>query len=305
MTLESTHESRSVMDADPTGHKGAIVVGVDGSAHNRSAIEWAAHEADRSGSRLYLVVASGQFNVPVPAYSYGFVDTFDYGESLTGLVQEVKEELEVGYPSLCARPVVRLGSAIEALLTMGHQADEIVVGKRGLGAFARVVVGSTSIAVAGRSRVPVIVVPDEWRPTEHLRRPVAVGVDPVRDHTKALEFAFTRARQLAVPLHVVHAVDIRPIVASEEESAPRWGANAMQLLEAALDDFRLLFPDVHVEINQVHAVSAIGLLDAAEDSQLLVLGRSSQSERLRGFPFGSVGRAVLHYSDTPVAIVPM
>ena len=46
------------------------------------------------------------------------------------------------------------------------------------------------------------------------------------------------------------------------------------------------------------------VLDEAEKGvRLVVMGRRS-SNRVLGFPFGSVTRAVLHYSTVPVLVVP-
>jgi nucleotide-binding universal stress UspA family protein len=59
-----------------------------------------------------------------------------------------------------------------------------------------------------------------------------------------------------------------------------------------------------VHSSQVEGHPAEVLLDAAARAQLLVLGRTSSERRLTGLPIGSVTRAVLHYSDIPVAVVP-
>ncbi len=47
----------------------------------------------------------------------------------------------------------------------------------------------------------------------------------------------------------------------------------------------------------------MAVLDAAEQAQLVVLGRHKDS-RFSGFGFGSVTRAVLHYTTCPVLVVP-
>jgi nucleotide-binding universal stress UspA family protein len=47
----------------------------------------------------------------------------------------------------------------------------------------------------------------------------------------------------------------------------------------------------------------MAVLDAAEQAQLVVLGRHTDG-RLGGFAFGSVTRAVLHYAECPVMVAP-
>lgn len=47
----------------------------------------------------------------------------------------------------------------------------------------------------------------------------------------------------------------------------------------------------------------MAVLDAAEHAQLVILGRQPDG-KLGAFPFGSVTRAVRHYSECPVMVVP-
>ena len=49
--------------------------------------------------------------------------------------------------------------------------------------------------------------------------------------------------------------------------------------------------------------TAAAILEAAEEAQLVVLGRHPAGV-FGGFAFGSVARAVLHYAETPVMVVP-
>jgi nucleotide-binding universal stress UspA family protein len=79
---------------------------------------------------------------------------------------------------------------------------------------------------------------------------------------------------------------------------------AGRAVEAVLQTWREKYPDVEAVASQVGGHPARELLDASGNAQLLVLGRMSSSARLTGLPFGSVTRAVLHYSERPVAIVP-
>lgn len=304
MSTRAIHETSTSHDAAP-GAGGLIVVGVDGSEPNRSALRWAAHEAELGGRRLDVLVASGTAAISLPAYSEGLVTIGDYRQTLDRLAGSAAAELKAAHPTLDIGTSSRLGSAADALLSAANTADEVVVGKRGMGAFARIIVGSTSIAVAGRSAVPVIVVPDGWQPEEDDRRPVVVGVDPAHQGGQALDFAFDRAARLGVAVRVIHALDAQPAVDGVVGDLHEWAAASLRAVRAAVADATARHPGVDADVEQVADVAALALLNAAEDAQLLVLGRSTHSERLGGFAFGSVGRAVLHYSETPVAIVPM
>ncbi len=98
---------------------------------------------------------------------------------------------------------VATGPARRVLLdALDHGARMLVVGRRGLNATERVLVGSTSIAVAGRSPVTVVVVPETWEPAQHTSAPVIVGVtlgedDDPHENDDLLRFAFDHARELA------------------------------------------------------------------------------------------------------------
>jgi nucleotide-binding universal stress UspA family protein len=298
-----SNKTRSRLDAYSRQRVGAIVVGADGSDQSRNAIEWAAREADRSGRRLLVLTATGRFGVPLPYISYGRMNAFDMGEHMNRIGHGVKDELAASYPGLEVVPVIRRGAASEALLAIGDRADELVVGKRGLGPLTRAILASTSIAVARRARVPVIVVPDVWSPAARTKKSILLGIDPRHHNNASAEFAFQRSRELAVPLHALHVLKAHQMLTPSDADVGRWRSNLLHLVESVLSDCRARYPDVAVSVEQVTGEPALALLEAAADAQLLVLGRREPCGELGGFPFGSVGRAVLHYSETPVAIV--
>ena len=88
----------------------------------------------------------------------------------------------------------------------------LVVGRRTRAGLQRLLLGSTSIAVAGRAPVPVVVVPDSWVPARTASAPVVVGVTGDGDDKPALRFAFEHAAALRVPLVAVHAWEIPPLL---------------------------------------------------------------------------------------------
>jgi nucleotide-binding universal stress UspA family protein len=53
------------------------------------------------------------------------------------------------------------GPAAKVLLDAGHDADMIVVGSRGRGGFAGLLLGSVSQQVAQHAPLPVVIVPHE------------------------------------------------------------------------------------------------------------------------------------------------
>jgi nucleotide-binding universal stress UspA family protein len=283
-----------------TGHP--IVVAVDGSDHNRAAVDWAAAEAAATGCAITLVTAVDEYPLPVPHF------TVRRGEDHAhALLARVRERVRETVSSQEVRTEAALGSAVNVLLAHAKQARMLVVGKRGLGAFARVLVGSTSIALAGRSPVPVVVVPDSWAPAVHVGRPVVVGIEPGRSDAASIRLAFRRARRFGVPLIAVHGWHAPSFAIGEamaEAGTPReWEIEAHEAADRVVAEWRDRFRDVDVQTVHSPQHPAMAVLDAAEGAQMVVLGRHTDT-RLGGFGFGSVTRAVLHYSDCPVTVVP-
>jgi nucleotide-binding universal stress UspA family protein len=281
-----------------------VVVGVDGSLQNAGAVEWGAEEADRSGRALALVTGTGEFAQPRIGVGTEYVVAYDYELHFNRVLSELATRIRSERPSVLVAPSVRRGEASACLAELSRDAYVVVVGKRGLGAFRRALLGSTSIATVGRATCPTVVVPDEWIQRAHAGEPLLVGVDLEHDSDPVLEFAFARAQRMGVPLVALHVWDVHPFRVLLADERARWGADAKRAVEAVLRSWREQYPDVEAVASQVCAHPAHGLLDASDRAQLLVLGRLSSSARLTGLPFGSVTRAVLHYSKRPVAIVP-
>ncbi len=266
------------------------VVGVDGSARNRAAVHWAAHEAAGAGRALRLVAVSEPsllHRLPHPAPRSAAHRALDDAR-VTAERYVAAERIETE---------VAEGPVEDLLLERARDAGMLVVGKRGRHAIPRMLVGSTSLAVAGRSPVPVAVVPDEWQPERHAGGAVVVGVDPAHATDALLHLAFGRAGRLDVPLEVVHGRE-------ELDDAAGTGADEdPTVVEKLLGPWRESFPRVAVTAHERAGHPAVAVLDVAEGAQLVVLGRRNSS-RFTGFGFGSVTRAVLHYATCPVLVVP-
>ena len=134
-----------------------IAVGVDGSPGSDEALLWAAEEAMRCGAELVLV--------------HGW--TYPYVGSRTG-VSEPRDDMRLDAmrtleaSALRAAEVaagVRIHSIIseaspaKALIEAAKDADLLVVGTRGHGGFASLLLGSVSRTVLQHSPVPVVVIP--------------------------------------------------------------------------------------------------------------------------------------------------
>jgi nucleotide-binding universal stress UspA family protein len=269
-----------------------VVVGVDGSEGSRSALAWAADEAGRAGADLRVAIAAGYHR----RFGHGRQQAERTVAAMAGEVSGVPVE-QVSH-------AVYDGPPETALLEHLDDARLLVIGKRGLGTLGRLFVGSVSLAVAGRSPVPVAVVPTGWDQTAHRTGPLVVGVEPDQPNHHLLHLTFHRAERLGVPVVAVHGWEAPS--AEPTDGAPIAGeAEAHARFEDAVAKWRERFPDVDVRVHTSSTHPALAVLQEAEaaGAQLVILGRH-HSNRFAGFGFGSVTRAVLHYTEVPVLVVP-
>jgi nucleotide-binding universal stress UspA family protein len=135
-----------------------IVVGVDGSPASKQALVWAAEMAKVTGSSLDAVAAwampaiFGRAIVPEDA---------EPGRAAQRMLEEtVKETLGEGRP-LDMGLVVTEGNPSEVLLSRSRNARMLVVGSRGHGGFAGLLLGSVSANCAAHAHGPVVVIHED------------------------------------------------------------------------------------------------------------------------------------------------
>ena len=136
-----------------------IVVGVDGSPGSRTALTWAAAEAADHGAGL-VVLNVWEHTLLPPAGSVSVSERFVPDESqrtADDLVQVIKEELGED-PPVFVQARVKQGRPAKVLIEESANADLLVVGNRGHGGFAGLVLGSVSQHVAAYAKCPVTVV---------------------------------------------------------------------------------------------------------------------------------------------------
>jgi nucleotide-binding universal stress UspA family protein len=136
-----------------------IVVGVDGSPGSRKALTWAAAEAASHGSDL-VVLNVWEHTLLPPAGSVSVSERYVPDPSqrtADDLIQVIKEELGEEPPVL-VQPRVKQGRPAKVLIEESADADLLVVGPRGHGGFAGLVLGSVSQHVAAYAKCPVVVV---------------------------------------------------------------------------------------------------------------------------------------------------
>ena len=168
-------------ETEQTEKRGAVIVGVDGSAGARAALRWAAIEARLRETRL-RVIHAWEFTYPeVAGYGWGgSVEVLPHG-GVDGLRQAAEALLEDAAAYVASQGLdvdieceAVEGRAAEVLVDTAGESDLLVVGSRGHGGFVGLLLGSVSQQCAHHARCPVVVVhaPDE-------------SVEPGAAHTKS------------------------------------------------------------------------------------------------------------------------
>ena len=139
-----------------------IVVGVDGSPNSAHALDWAMQEAATRHAPLTVVAVHA-----VPKSYWGHIPVVGPSDSpaleeLRRSVEEMSQQAasrigDASPPSVNIRAVS--GFPVEELLATSQEADLLVVGSRGAGGFARLLIGSVSNQVVQHATCPVVVIP--------------------------------------------------------------------------------------------------------------------------------------------------
>ena len=139
-----------------------IIVGVDGSGHSQRALEWAAREAAVRGTPLTVLTVrqaiAGWTGTPIVYPVTGGPSLEDTRQQAQGETDKVLEALGSQRPAEVAVRAID-GFPADELLRAAEDAEMIVVGSRGNGGFARLLLGSVSTQLTHHAKCPVVVIP--------------------------------------------------------------------------------------------------------------------------------------------------
>lgn len=138
--------------SDPSA-LGQVIAAVDGSEGADVALRWAVDEAERRNARLTAVAAW-----ELPLTTFDVIPPDDLGRAAEHAAREVLDEAAARVDVTVDRETVE-GSPARALIDLTKDADLLVVGRRGLGGFKGLLLGSVSTKVAALAACPVAVVP--------------------------------------------------------------------------------------------------------------------------------------------------
>lgn len=283
-----------------------IVVGYDESPGAEAALRWSIEEARRTDTPIRLIqvfewpaqiaaVTPGPPSFPGP----------ELRRDIEAALELTVEKARADHPEVAVTGAVLDGPTAQALLEQSRQAALVVLGSRGHGGFAGLLLGSIGVAVSAHAHSPVVVVRGAERPAGS-GAPVVVGVDGSPDSLLAAAYALEVAAARGVGVQVIRAwtppapwrTTIRPLAhdADELETAER------HLLDQSLSGLRETYPGVPVRTRVVPGGAARALIEASRTGQLVAVGSRGRGG-FRGLLLGSVSQQLLHHADCPVAVV--
>ncbi|GAA2760518.1 universal stress protein [Actinopolymorpha rutila] len=273
-----------------------VVVGVDGTAESRLALQWAIDEARNRMLPLRIVVSH---ELPATMRGMDELGTDVENADVNAAVSIARDQLD---PDSVSRAVSDERPA-PAILRQAEDAELVVVGSRSRSAVASVVLGSVSSAVAHHARCPVIVARATKEHSPAGPR-VIVGVDGSECSERAVAFAFEEAAGRGLPLVAVHCWRL------EHPDEAQWDADAfsrrrdehMLWLAESLAGFGSKFPDVPVTTSVLEGRPAVLLSESSRGAELVVVGSRGRGG-LERMLLGSVAESLLHHAHCSVAVV--
>ncbi|MFA1547939.1 universal stress protein [Actinomadura chokoriensis] len=275
-----------------------IVIGTDGSDESARALEWAAAEAALRERPLHIVHAiEGR---PYTTRHFAQPETaLRVTRAGRSVLAAARARVQERRPDLVTTTALVSGETSQALSAQSEEAFELVLGSRGQGGFADLLLGSTSLRMAERSTVPVVIVRGDAADGGEI----LMGIDPVRHAGAILDYAFDAAALHHARLRIVHAWQtLATFLEAGYSDAEHIEADLGQEVVAAYRPLQGRYPGVDVvdEIVLEHPVAALS--KASRKARLLVVG--AHDWHWTSPQLGSVTHGVMHHAQCPVAVVP-
>lgn len=278
---------------------GSVVVAIDGSVDSLRAVDWAFAEAGHQRRPLHLMHV-----VPSVAYHVAALPTLEREMRERGeqILSAATQRRPAGSEIDCTSSLVD-GTPSKVLIDASSRADMVVVGSRGHGGFAGLVLGSVSGHVASHAACAVTIVRAAANP-ESSR--IVIGVDFSEAGQAALARGFRMAEERGAPVTAIHTWrDIsdsgpsipHPLTADVVE---RTEHEERQLSEA-IADWQGKHPRVPVTQEVIPGHAARVLADASERAAALVVGSRGRGA-FTGMLLGSTSQSLLHRARCSVVV---
>lgn len=293
---------------------GRILVGVDGSVGSKAALAWALEEGALHTSVVEAAIV-WQTPTVLPPDVLSPVDATTLAESAGLRLADAIGAVGSGHTAVEIQRVVLEGDPAMILCERAIGTDLLVVGSRGHGTFAGLLLGSVSSKCADHSPVPVAIVrPTHGGDTGTNQRTavVIVGVDGSPGSVQALRWALREAGVRGATVRAVsvwRGTEVNDDMALEWATFPSLARQERAAAENAMDHLEQVLVEVdrepvaNVEPIIVEGDPAEVLCRMAATADLLVVGSRGHGG-FAGLLLGSVSSKCARHSRSPVVIVP-
>ena len=269
-----------------------VVVGYDQTPSSERALYEAAAEAERRGAALTVVHAADS----------------DHADAAPRIADHGADLARTRHPGLVVHPVTLDDSPAAALVDQARDAELLVVGHRGRGGFARLLLGSTAMRAASHATCPTMVV----RGTASGGRGVVLAAVALGEPAEEiLDFACPEAVHRGARLTVISAWEMfwPPPYAGDNGQLRQASERAADAAKGALDRLigprRAGFPVLLIEGELVDGAPSAALTTATGHADLIVIGARGRGHgHGQGMHIGPVAHTLLRHADCPVVLVP-
>jgi nucleotide-binding universal stress UspA family protein len=301
-----------------------VLAPVDGSKRSLRAVPWAAKLAGPSGTVVLVRVVP-----PQPAYAETLFSLIGAEENVQG-IQDAWTRIAEADMDEAAALLSGFDVTVERILADGEPDEEIVaaatrrgvemiaMASHGRGAVGRAIFGSVADRVARTATVPILILrtPEEDADQSVVVSRIVVPLDGSQIAERALPVASDLAKQIAVPVHVVRAVDAAstlPMAPGVFGAVPAVSADVTDQIWQEAESEAQSTVTAAVSRLQAEGVDASGgilngspffaISEATQPGDLLILTSHGRGG-VRRWLLGSVAEKLVREADAPVLLVP-
>jgi nucleotide-binding universal stress UspA family protein len=289
-----------------------VVVGYDGTPSSGLALDEAAREAEHRAATLAIIHAYHRGPMAYPPYETpGFPTSWppadDAHDTAAQIAEQGAELVRTRHPGLTVVPKAVAGFPPTVLAEQSRDTELLVVGDRGRGGFAGLLLGTTALRTVSCATCPTMVV----RGAAGRRRGrVLAAVDIADPSDEMLAFAFDEADRRKARLRAVSAWEFllpypAPGDAGQLRRAARQAAESVGVaLDRLLAPWQVKFADVFADREVAEGPPGTVLTTATANADLLVVGAGRRHDGHGGMYLGPITHTVLLHAECPVAVVP-
>jgi nucleotide-binding universal stress UspA family protein len=259
-----------------------VVVGLEDDAASRVAVEWVIERARVTPLHVKLVTATG----------WASTDQQAPGAMLAGVAHRFEEAV----PHTTVETELADGPKLHELIEESADADLVIIGSHPDPRIRDSRTESFPVSLAARSHCPVVVVPDDWQPTDGA---IVVGIDDARRSQEAVLFAAREAIESGRELQILHAWEPWAMPDTRASQIEHQG-----VLDETVERVRAAFPTARVGGALAEGVAHDGIIANSRNATLLVLG-TYRLGRASGVVLGKIHQEVMLRGTVPLCIVPL